>query len=471
MKKLFLFAILLTMVMVGCSEKISTLESNSKDTVAPQVVTLYAHASEVTRTSYAGDKTFSWTAGDKISVLYHNDLNEPVWVEFTASTSAASSAFTATVPGGLTIGAPTTGVQWALYPANENHVYTNDSTIGFAQAAVVDGTTAKIPMIATLASGSSDAYHFRQMGGALKFTVKNIRTEVSRIRLEFNTSWGDKYVSGVFSVQNPDSATPSIVYNSMTSDASRLISATANVESNNSVVYLPLPVLEAWASFYINVYDADNGVLLCQKKISSGCVTASRQRIDAVNDLTLPDVDRSRPIQIDGYISSDWSGSGIYSFVSENPNRIKTWKATSDADYIYFLFQLVKAKINTSSPRWGNFICSGFDFVAESGGTTVNNYHLGDGLEAFSINYFVSSVEDGKIIFVNGEETNGNIECPVQTDTGNHVITAGFVDGDDAWVEMSIRRDQIGATASGITMTAIHSFDYYNTGRQSFVLE
>ena len=453
------------MVMVGCSEKISTLESNSKDTVAPQVVTLYAHASEVTRTSYAGDKTFSWTAGDKISVLYHNDLNEPVWVEFTASTSAASSAFTATVPGGLTIGAPTTGVQWALYPANENHVYTDDSTIGFAQAAVVDGTTAKIPMIATLASGSSDAYHFRQMGGALKFTVKNIRTEVSRIRLEFNTSWGDKYVSGVFSVQNPDSATPSIVYDSMVSGASRLISATATVESNDAVVYLPLPVLEAWATFYINVYDADNGVLLCQKKINSGCITATRQRIDAVNDLTLPDVDRSSRIQIDGYFSSDWTGSGISSFSSANPGRIVEWKATYDAENLYFYLKLVRAKV--TGGRWGSYICTGYDYV-DGGGNP--GYGLGDGKEAYSIVYPFDAVVDDTLPLIVGLDGNGHTEYPLSTNTGHNIKTAGYSDANYVYMEMCVPRDKVGCPSSG-TIKVNHSLSEYPTGEQSIVLE
>ena len=55
-----------------------------------------AQNAPVSKTSYANEKTFSWTAGDQISVLCNNG-SENFWQTFTAQTSAAVSRFTATV--------------------------------------------------------------------------------------------------------------------------------------------------------------------------------------------------------------------------------------------------------------------------------------------------------------------------------------------------------------------------------------
>lgn len=354
MKKINVFGLLLAVCLASCSVN-DVKPDVAEPELGSRLVTLYANAGEMTKTDYAGDVTFSWVAGDKISVLYHNSLDEPVWVEFVASTSAASSAFTATVAGDLTIGAPTTGTQWALYPANASHVYTDDSTIGFALPTVVDGNTAKIPMIATLASGASGPYHFRQLGGALKLTIKNIRSEVSKIRLYFNTETDDtkKYLSGVYAIQSPGSSTPSIEHNAVTSDGEHFISATADVNPTTHVatVYMPLPNnLAAWPFYVFAVYDADNDVQLFYKKIGTGgAITSTRRQINVASDLTLADIDRSSLIQVDGYFDEWGTAAGVVS---------KTWpgtssqpfdlKVASDGTNIWFYHRLDGSKVNLS---------------------------------------------------------------------------------------------------------------------------
>lgn len=347
MKK-YSMVMLLALGLVGCSEKIVPQEDIEE--VSGKVVTLYADASEVTRTSYEGDKTFSWTAGDEISVLYHDSSDNPIWVTFTATSTAPSSAFTATVDDDYTLGAPSTGTQWALYPANANHIYTDDSTIGFSQPEIVDGSSAKIAMIATVASGSSDSYHFRQLGGALKFTIKNIRTEASRIRVFFDTEGSsEKFLSGVFAVQNPSSDAPSIEHNIMTSEGKHYISATADVDgSHNAVVYMPMPnSLSAWPWYTVNVYDADNGALLCNKHVGTGSpVTATRRKINVVNDLTIPTVDRSEKIQIDGYFD-DWStAEGVVEKSYTSGGVPIDMKLASDGNKIWFYHKIDGSKIN-----------------------------------------------------------------------------------------------------------------------------
>ena len=84
MKKIYVFGLLLAVCLASCSVN-DVKPDVAEPELGSRLVTLYANAGEMTKTDYAGDVTFSWVAGDKISVLYHNSLDEPVWVELTAN--------------------------------------------------------------------------------------------------------------------------------------------------------------------------------------------------------------------------------------------------------------------------------------------------------------------------------------------------------------------------------------------------
>lgn len=365
MKKIFFYGMLLAMGMASCSKAISENEA-FEPTVeqlpdGSRLITLYADCDKIleadaeTKTTYASDQTFSWVAGDKISVLFHNGSNEPVWVDFEASTSAASSSFTATVSGELTLGAPTTGTFWALYPANANHVYTDDDHIQFYLPDTHDGTTARIPMIAK-ATGTP-AFHFRHLGGALKVTVKNIRTEVSNIRVQFNShGWsGYRYVAGSFDVQDPGTETPSIIANPKTEKiASYIASATGPVDgSHNAVVYIPLPKYDVWPNVEFSVFDADKNVVLYNKTFSTPDVclfSVRRQQICRLNDLTLTTVDRSSKIQVDGYFDEWGTADGVVSktWPGTAESQPFTLKVASDGTYIWFYHAFDGSKVDLS---------------------------------------------------------------------------------------------------------------------------
>lgn len=345
MKRILFSVTLLAMVIASCSKVPSENKTSDNGLEVKELAdgsrqyTLYADCGkddEDVKTDYAADKTFSWVAGDKISVLFHNGSNEPVWVDFVAESTAASSRFTATVDGELTMGAPTSGTHWALYPAHASHVYTSDTDIKFFLTPTHNGAKAEIPMIATSAAGSAPAFHFRHLGGALKMTVKNIRTEVSNIRVEFYTrGWetdgkGFRYVTGAFPVKNPSSSAPSIEANPGTTITSGSFTSSATVAVNPSthsaVVYLPLPVYDVWNDVNFTVYDNDANVPLYDKKITrdpSGTLfEVYRKKITPLSDLTLADVDRSSKIQVDGYFDEWSTAEGVVS---------QTWPGTAES--------------------------------------------------------------------------------------------------------------------------------------------
>lgn len=151
---------------------------------------------EVTKTSYTDDKTFAWSAGDKVSILC-NDGTDTAWETFTASDAATSSTLTVTVSDDTHIGA-LTGKKPALYPAS-THVYDDDSNIYFHLPAERDFRAAKgghdesaIPMFAW--GNDAQEFAFANMTGAIKFSFTNI--SATMVKFTF-TSNGEK-MSGLF---------------------------------------------------------------------------------------------------------------------------------------------------------------------------------------------------------------------------------------------------------------------------------
>ena len=134
---------------------------------------------EGTRTSYADERTFSWSVGDRISVLC-NDGTGDFLQTFTATTAAATSEFTATVPANVNLGPrSSSGYRLAMFPACEDHKYAASWDIQFHipverdfRAASGGHPSADVPMFAW---GTADeVYRFSNMTGAVKFTFTGI---------------------------------------------------------------------------------------------------------------------------------------------------------------------------------------------------------------------------------------------------------------------------------------------------------
>lgn len=479
MKKLIYAEMLLAIVMVSCSKETITYEP-IPDKPGFHLVTIIADADSPTvKTTYAADRNFSWVEGDQISVLYHNSSNEPVWVTFTAQSTSSQSAFTAEVDDDLTMGSAS-GKYWALYPANVNHVYTDDSTIGFAQPDLVDGTTAKIAMISY---NTSQAFHFRQMGGALKFTINNIREEVTRIRLQFNPGGStSKYLSGVFTVVNPTSSTPEINHTTITSDGSHVINVTGTVSSKSAVVYMPLPILEAWPYYTFVVYDDNSGLELCRKRVGEGggAIVTSRQQIKTVSTLTT-DFDRgSAPIQIDGYFSYDWAKIDMYplddskdAFPGDGA-RIVEWKAASDATNVYFYYKVTASEVEEAG-MWDTYIVTGFDTDNNSETSPSSaSYNLGGGFEYRSIAFPFKNDAKTPVTFYNAGDTPcGDSEIKAYDFTSSSVgkvSTAGSLVSSYAYVETVIPRSMIGSPASNKTIRVRNSCGYTPSAAQTITL-
>lgn len=469
---------LLATVMAGCSKE---MPQNDLISVEPSLdhpgynkVSIYADvAGDDTKTSYAEDVTFSWTAGDKISVLYHDGESNPHWVEFAAQSSAAKSRFDGLVPDGYTMGAPTTGTWWALYPANNNHVYTSDSDIKFYLPNSGDGTTARIPMIGKLESG--ETYRFRQLCGAIKLNITNIRTEASSIKVLVNThGWTSegttyKLVAGALPIADPGSSTPSIssTQTSAITDGAFITSATATVSTQSATVYIPLPISEYWSDVDFIVKDADNNATLYSKKIDAGKVLdIKRQQISRLTSLSLATIDSTPGIKIDGYVA-DWGG--ISAFSSLSTSNVAEWKATSDVSNVYFYLKIAKSVI--TSGRWESYIATAYDTV--DGGSGASYGISGEIWDARSIVYpFDTPIGEGSVDFIFGTDSNTTLLRPIspETKTGAKAYSGGSLasDGKHVYVEYSIPRTALGSPSGSITVSV--SFGWTNIGTQTIAL-
>lgn len=214
-----------------------------------------------TRTSYAGDKSFSWTAGDKISVIFHNGATDRFFT-LTAQNAGASSTFKGSITNGYTIGAAD-GSNCALYPASDKHKYENGTFYYYRPGEIEmspDGFSSNIPLSAI--EFSNNSLIFRPMCTVVKFSFSGLTA--SRVNLSVK-NLDSHTLSGYF-----DCRVSSSVYlvwkqlsdNNADSPA-RSISFTETVEDGKAAFYVNCP---PWGGSYfkpqLSLTDASTGAVL-----------------------------------------------------------------------------------------------------------------------------------------------------------------------------------------------------------------
>ena len=222
-----------------------------------------------TRTDYDADGKFSWTAGDQISVLFHDGEIDRFFT-LTADAAGATATFSGTIERGFIIGASDGNADdlkiWALYPASDKHSYVAGSNPSFHVNPSVDftetGFSANIPMYGLLAE--EGAFSFKNLTSTYKFIVKDLDPSVEKVKFVvynqetygLSGSWpihaGEIYL-------NYDYATPGSEKSTLT--------FISNVTDGQAVFYVPT---RYWGKFQpvIRVYDADSDELL--KEVSAG---------------------------------------------------------------------------------------------------------------------------------------------------------------------------------------------------------
>ena len=263
-----LFWAAIAMALVSCSVKEEVPADPTP--VGFKVLTIQAARNEGTRTSYAGEKTFSWSVGDKISVVC-NDGSSNFLQTFTATAAEATSTFTATVPENVNIGPYNSDYRLAMFPASDDHKYTASWDIQFHipverdfREASGGHPSADVPMFAW--GTDKDVYNFANMTGAAKFSFSGITC--SSVKFQFTAARhklnGDfkLYYSGDAQVHIDDASNVrwNTVYTDI--DSERTVTYYADVVEGKASFYLPYVQGEIAGPSTLTLTDASTGTVL-----------------------------------------------------------------------------------------------------------------------------------------------------------------------------------------------------------------
>ena len=344
MKKLFVIGAALAALLAACT---------AEHPEGVKVLSIRASREAETKTAYAGEVSFSWSAGDQISVLC-NDGTHNFWQTFTADAPGAASTFSATVAASVSIGPKNLSAsapRLAMYPACDAHVYENAWTVKYTIPYERDFRVSRgghaesaIPMIAWGKDGNT--FCFANLTGAAKFTFSHVNASQVKFVL---TSTGvkmngtyDLYWSGI----NLDDAS-NVMWNAANAatDAEKTVTYYADVQAGQVSFYVPYATGSIWGSS-IRLENAENGALLYEHP-SLKTISLTKNQITVLPTIDvatgLPEVPFSSAYGIswDSIEAAENSNAATYPV-------IKSLKATADDDYLYLLLDMDPSKMETS---------------------------------------------------------------------------------------------------------------------------
>ena len=213
------------------------------------VYTINASTDELdVKSDYDEEGKFTWSAGDAISVLFHDNTqpDEQKNKFFTLTLVSGANNKTATFSGeittGYTIGASDGDESdkkiWALFPASTQHSFTVGELPKFYVQPEVDFTatnfSANIPMYAL--NAAEGGFVFSNIASTYKFIVKNIKDGVSKVKFKIYNQQ-TRGLSGLWSLYEDGSLFINYDYASPGSAKSTLTYIN-NVTSNQAIFYV-----------------------------------------------------------------------------------------------------------------------------------------------------------------------------------------------------------------------------------------
>lgn len=253
MKKTIYAIAALALVIIGCAKK----EFN--ETYAPgDVVTVRAKVND-TYTKVAADNagTFSWQAGDKITILSSNDSA----YDFTTDTGMSDAPFTCTTfEGSLTAE--------AFYPASSNH--TSGKFYLEPTFAWKDGET-NMPMLGTVDTGTK-AVSFKTAGAAIKLVCYNVPADARKLVVSSDS----KKLSGLFT----PSGDPLAIATAAKGDSDNTITITFGPSHPSTmIIYVPVPTGNLGKLSFVMKDGSDADISTSQT--TKGNITMTRAHIVA----------------------------------------------------------------------------------------------------------------------------------------------------------------------------------------------
>lgn len=432
--------------------------------VAPDMVDADAPAQAPTRTDYTDGGVFSWSAGDAISVLFHNgDVNK--FFTLTTTESGATVKFSGSIEAGYEIGASDGDANdkkiWALFPASENHVYTAGSNPTFYVQPSVDFTTshfsANIPMY-DLVDAEDATLSFKNMACTYKFIVNGIKSGVDKVSFTITNASELRDMSGSSEI-GLDGSKYYVKYG-WTGKGLTYIS---NVTNNQAIFYVSC---RYWGEFKptITVSNYATGDAI---KTFAATAAQTPSKMNKIQPITLDVSEASGgvyytpAIYIDGNFT-DWEGK------ADLPNtrsgggtnyKIANWRMTSDARNIYIYLKLINSGVTE-----GSYVYVGFD-TAE-GGTAHGGLA---NLEQYVVVYTCVKSSD-PVAFIQGTDPRSTVNGSSDGSLRSWGVFGTGEDSSYSFVELAIPRSKVSLTSAGTIKVAV-AYDYYDTIFQDLTLE
>ena len=360
MKRYFFIIMMMAAAVIASCTKQTLGEEPVIDSEAPTYTYTVSANSIDTKTNYDADGKFEWSAGDAISVLFHNgDVNKFFTLTLKSGDGTNTATFSGEIETGYTVGASDGNDAdhkiWALFPASENHTYTAGSNPTFYVQPYVDFTethfSANIPMYAL--NSEEGAFNFANLASTYKFTVNGIADDVNKVKFQIynqttyalSGSWpihADHYIK--YDYATPGSEKSTLTY-------------VNNVTNGQAVFYVSSCY---WGTFkpVITVTNCDTGVDI--KTFTAGAEKVPNY-LDHVWPITLNVSDGNYftpAVTIDGNFA-DWDGIAEWDGTRNNGSsnsRINGWRMQADAYNVYVYLDLNTEKITNT-----RYIYVGFD--------------------------------------------------------------------------------------------------------------
>lgn len=359
MKKSIILISLMGLFAWSCNkENVSPVQNEASN--GWRTITLNVSAdAEITKTAYAGEKTFTWSDGDQISVLFHKGTDDQFYTFTAGAGGSASATFTGSVPTDYEIGASDTGIKWALYPANSGHEYVKTAAnanlkVRFNLPSEIDFTeshySANIPMIA---QGDGDnAFAFSNIAAAYKFTFK-VADGISKVRMNVTNTANSYWLSGKMPYRASDlflafesrseagcSGSTSV---SLVAETERLYDSVKAEYYGQVSFYVPFRHAGSFKP-KLSVYNEDNGFILFDEATFKANATLSeKSHITVLPTADLIEKGLGKPFNSKWDIN--WQGVATSaSGRSDSPyDGISVLKATSDDTNLYIYFEVKKS--------------------------------------------------------------------------------------------------------------------------------
>lgn len=439
-----------------------------------------------TKTAYASDRYFSWTTGDKISVLMNNGSVNKFFTLTAASGGSATADFSGPVEDGFdNFGSVADGTKWALYPASDNHEYHEDWTeadaykILFDLPSEVDLSTnfsANIPMKA-IGDGSNN-YSFKPISATFKFTFK-VAAGISKVKLHVSRP-ESYYLSGMMPFRTTDGEYLAFEKRqsrgTMYGDVSIIRSVETIGSERVATFYVPYRIYQKLKTPTITLTNMDNGYMIFTGTMSDGITANDQKRLTIVPTADVTANGLGSPYILGTGI--DWGKVDMYpaddgkdAFPSSG-SKIIEWKFTSDASNVYFFYKIPSDMDRAHS---GGYIVASFDTDndADTGGDP--SYSHGGGMEYFNYCYPFTNSSGSPVTFawgvVNASPANKAWSGSEWTSAGTKPLSYGVLREGYIYVETILPRTSIGSPSAGATIRVNTSVNSYPTGAQTVTLE